>query len=87
MPIDFIGVKSGDEGSTSKAKKLWKVKFCKKSSFSNFRMKNQVKIDKKSIFSNNFLFTVTRRAGWSHPTSKSNTVLGKIEKTRSATPK
>ena len=31
------------------------------------------------------MFPVTRRAGWAHPNSKSNTVFGKSSKCRSAT--
>ena len=31
----------------------------------------------KCFFHHSFMFSVTRRAGWSHPNSKSNTVAGK----------
>ena len=43
--------------------------------------RKSIKIDrnrKQTLILNKFLLAVTRRAGWLHPDSKSNTVSGKI---------
>ena len=73
--IDFIEVENANKAFTSEAKKS--------DEFENF-LKIQI-LSKKSLkftfsihFHYSFTFLVTRRAGWSHPNSKSNTVAGKI---------
>ena len=64
------------------AEKKWKIWIFKKFDFFESW---SLKFHFSKLFQLSFEFVVTRRAGWSHPTSKSNTVSGKSWKMRSAT--
>ena len=64
------------------AEKKWKIWIFKKFDFFESW---SLKFHFSKLFQLSFEFVVTRRAGWSHPTSKSNTVSGKFWKTESAT--
>ena len=59
-----------------KSENFWKIRFF---GFGAFKFTFSIH------FLSLFIFVVTRRAGWSHPNSKSNTVTGKSWKMRPAT--
>ena len=69
--IDFIKGKIPDKGCASEAEKSEKLKFFEKFIFFHSEALN---FSCSMFFQVLFIFAVTRRAGWSHPHSKSNTV-------------
>ena len=75
--IGFNGTENGDKVCTHGPKK-----YDDRPNFGESHFWSSGSLDK--AFSSHFLvismFSVTRRAGWAHPNSKSNTVFGKSSK-------
>ena len=73
--IDSIGGRIPDKGCASEPQKSEKLKICEK--FVSFHSE-AFNFSFSMFFQLVFTLAVTRRAGCSHPHSKSNTVSGKI---------
>ena len=73
--IDSIGGKTRDKGCASEPQKSEKLKICEKFVFFRCEAFN---FSFSMFFELVFILAVTRRAGCSHPHSKSNTVSEKI---------
>ena len=73
LSIDFIEVENPDEGCTSEPEKNENSENFEKI---NFLGPEAFEFTFSINFFHLFTFAVTRRAGWSHLNSKSNTVAG-----------